>query len=143
MRRAEYHDARGRHEGEMAKSKRNRATLARTMHKEAGMTGDAQSSHSRMADALEHEAELHEAQQLVEAQCQKAAIADEVAKAQQRKQTDATSRISGVVPNRSDATAVPRVGQESIAANAAEPQFVKMLGLDAASMHVEERSLLK
>jgi hypothetical protein len=143
MRRAEYHEARAHHEGEMAKSKRNRATLARTMHKEAGMSADAQSSHSRMADALEHEAELHETQQVVEAQCQKAAAADELVKAQQREQKDATSRIVGVVPNRSDVTAVPRVGQRSIPANAADSQFVRMLGLDEESMHVEEKSLLK
>jgi hypothetical protein len=58
---SEVHRADAKHHRAMAKSKRNRATIARAMHKEAGMSADTQSSHSRMADALDHEAELHEA----------------------------------------------------------------------------------
>ena len=57
---SEIHRAEAKHHTEMAKSKRARAAIFSSMHKEAGLGTDAQSPDSRMADALDHEADLHE-----------------------------------------------------------------------------------
>ena len=68
------------------------------MHKEAGLSADTQSPHSKMADAFDHEADLHEihatAHETAAEECAKAA-ADSLNKLGDRLVPD---NIHGVIP---------------------------------------------
>jgi hypothetical protein len=103
----QIHKAAHEHHTQMAKSARTKATLFRAMHKEAGMSADTQSSQSRMADALDHEADLHDqyaAHHLAAKEACEKAARDSLNKL-------VPDQVRGVLPTYPDVTAVTRAGQ--------------------------------
>jgi hypothetical protein len=118
---AEHHDA-------MAKTKKNQATLFRAMLKEAGLSTDAQSSYAKMADALDHEANLHESHvshhRGAAEKCEKAAV-DAMNKANQLEPT----QVSAVAPDhRPTIRPVIRTGGAPLQQPTVDPRLAKIVG---------------
>jgi len=124
MRRAEFHEAEGRHQGELAKSNRRDATTLRAMHK-AQVADGGESMHGQLADECDKRADMHEAHQAFHSECAKAAHAADLAKA-------VPTNVSAVAPDAPGIRAVPRAGQRPIeeAKPQVEAQFAKLVAVD-------------
>src|SRR5580765_7333647 len=93
----------------MAKTKKTQAALFRAMLEEAGMSTDAQSSHAKMADALDHEASLQETHAShhrgAAAKCEKATV-EALNKANQLQPTE----VSAIAPDHPNIRPIVRTG---------------------------------
>jgi len=106
-------------------------THIRATHKEAGMAGESKAGDAcdKLKALAQSHADYHGA---ASEECMKAVDAN--------MNKTVPTEVSGAVADNPNVRAVPNYRQRPISANA-EDEFVKLLGLDEQSMHIEDRSL--
>ena len=106
-------------------------THIRAMHKEAGMTGESKAGDAcdKLKALAQSHADYHGA---ASEECMKALDPN--------MNKTVPTEVSGAVADNPNVPAVPNHRQMLISANV-EDEFVKLLGLDERSMHIEEKSL--